>query len=284
MTNDTSSDQQIDKLEDVDLSQYPITTGAVVYPKLAILLQIILHCFSLLLPSVFILTFFESAMNSTFFHWRVLILFFDIFSWWGLYLLTNLIFGKILLILLRLFHQPKEGLFDVDFKNKDYYYFCLRISVKKVIFWIWNNFCFPWATNLAFKVCNMKADFKSTLFDGWSDLEFIEYGQNIMLGQGAMVASSMIIGDYLLIKKVIIGDHVVLGGNCIVAPGTIVGKNCTLGVWAVTHVNQVLEPDYIYLGRPARKFRSIEESKTLSRKQRNRRIVDTGEKVPFKIE
>jgi len=210
-------------------------------------------------------------------------LFSDIFSWWGLYLLTSLIFGKIFLILLRLIHKPKEGVFKVDFKDRDYYYFCLRMAIKKVIFWIWNNFCFPWATNLAFKVCNMKADFKSTLFDGWSDLEFIEYGNNIMLGQGAMVASSIIIGDYLLVKKVIIGDHVVLGGNCIVAPGTIIGKNCTLGVWAVTHINQVLEPDWIYLGRPARKFRSIEESRKLSKKQRSRRIVDTEERIPFEI-
>jgi hypothetical protein len=281
---DNGGNREVENLEDVDLSQYPVTTGAIVYPKLAIALQILLHSIALLLPSVFILTFYESAMNSFFFSWRILLLFLDIFSWWGLYLLTSLVFGKLLLILLSLLQKPREGIFKVDFKDRDYYFFCLRVSVKKVIFWIWNNFCFPWATNLAFKVCKMKADFKSTLFDGWSDLEFIEYGSNIMLGQGAVVSSSIIIGDYLLVKKVIIGDHVVLGGNCIVAPGTIIGKNCTLGVWAVTHINQVLEPNWIYLGRPARKFRSLEERKKLSRKQRNRRIVDTDEKIPFTID
>lgn len=282
--NEDIDGPQIDDLSDVDLTKYPITTGAIDYPKFAIFLQFVLHSLSLLLPSVFILTFFESAMDSTFIHWRVILLFFDVFSWWGLYLLTSLTFGKLFLILLTLLHKPREGVFEVSFKDKDYYYFCLRVAIKKVIFWIWNNFCFPWATNLAFKVCKMKADFKSTLFDGWSDLEFIEYGENIMLGQGATVASSIIIGNYLIVKKVIIGDHVVLGGNCIVAPGTIIGKNCTLGVWAVTHINQVLEPDWIYLGRPARKFQSIKERRKQSRKQRTRRIVDTGEKVSFKID
>ena len=39
------------------------------------------------------------------------------------------------------------------------------------------------------------------MFDGWSDVEFIEYGESVILGQGAVVLSSMIIGDHLLIKK-----------------------------------------------------------------------------------
>lgn len=274
---------KIEDLNSIDISNYPITTNAIIYPKIAIILQIILHIASLLIPSVFILTFFESAMNSQFFHWRVLFLFIDILAWWGIYLLTTLLIGKLILIILKLLHQPKEGIFKINYGDRDYYFFCLRISVKKLIFWIWNNFCFPWATNFAFKICNMRADFKSTLFDGWSDLEFIEYGKNIMLGQGALVSSSIIIDDYIIIKKVIIGDHSVLGGNCIVAPGTVIGKNCTLGVYSVTHINQILEPDWIYIGRPARKYQltSKERESKSPKEDIKRRVVDTGEKIPF---
>jgi len=274
---------KIEDLKNADISQYPITTSAIVYPKLAIFIQLLLHSISLLMSVGLILTFFQSAMGSQFFHWRIFLLFIDIMAWWGLYLLSSLIFGKLTLILLKLLHKPKQGVFKVDFRDKDYYFFCLRVSVKKFIFWIWNNFCFPWVTNFAFKMCDMRADFKSTLFDGWSDVEFIEYGNNIMLGQGAVVSSSIIIGDYLLIKKVIIGDHAVLGGNCIVAPGTIIGKSCTLGVWAITHINQVLEPRWIYVGRPAKKFQRIERSKRLNRKKPTRRLVDTGEKKSYRL-
>ena len=129
----------------------------------------------------------------------------------------------------------------------------------------------------------MKADFKSTMFDGWSDLEFIEFGNNIMLGQGAVVLSSMIVGDHLLIKKVIIGDHVVIGGNAIVAPGSIIGHGATLGVWATTHVGQVLEPDWIYIGRPARKYKSASANFEDSKKQPVRRLVDERKRVPHEV-
>lgn len=281
--DESKENPKIEDLKNVDISQYPITTSAIIYPKLAILVQILLHSISLLMSIGLILTFFQSAMGSQFFHWRIFLLFIDVMAWWGLYLLSSLIFGKLTLILLNLLHKPKQGVFKVDFGDNDYYFFCVRISVKKFIFWIWNNFCFPWVTNFAFKMCDMRADFKSTLFDGWSDVEFIEYGNNIMLGQGAVVSSSIIIGDYLLIKKVIIGDHVVLGGNCIVAPGTIIGKSCTLGVWAITHINQVLEPGWIYVGRPAKKYQKVERSKRLNRKKPTRRIVDTGEKKSYKL-
>ena len=58
-----------------------------------------------------------------------------------------------------------------------------------------------------------------------------------------------------IIKKVIIGDHVVIGGNSIVAPGTRIGKNSTLGAMGITHINQILEPNWIYIGLPAKKYR-----------------------------
>jgi hypothetical protein len=239
------------------------------------------------MPLVMILTFFPSAMDSNFLHWRLLTIFVDVLAWWGAYLLVSLLLGKLFLIILKLLHKPREGLFKINKSNNDYYYFCLRVVVKKFVFWIWNNFCFPWATNLAFKLLGVRTDFKSTLFDGWMDTEFIELGNNMMVGQGAVIMSSMIVridnNDHLLIKKVIIGDHVVLGGHSIVAPGTIIGKSTTLGVWAVTHVGQILEPNYIYIGQPARKYQPTQKALEESKKDFFRRIVDTNERVPFDI-
>jgi acetyltransferase-like isoleucine patch superfamily enzyme len=273
--------------ETIDLAKIPITTNVFTWNYVAILLYLFLHIFSFLMPSVMILTFFNFALDSNFFHWRILLIGIDIFAWWGSYLLISLLLGKLILIILKLNHTPKEGLFKIEKQNAEYKFFCLRITVKKFIFWIWNNFCFPWVSNLAFKMCDIRADFKSTMFDGWSDVEFIEFGNNIMIGQGAQVFSSIIIRiqneDFLLIKKVIIGDHVVLGGNCIVSPGTIIGKSTTLGVWTVTHINQILEPDWIYIGNPARKYQPAQKLIEESRKEPIRRLVDTGERIPFDI-
>lgn len=284
MENDEKSNNSED-IEDFDITKYPITTNAFTWTPMAIFLYCLLHILSFMIPSVLILTFYASAMKGSFSNWwRILIIIVDVMAWWGIYILCSLLFGKLFLSILKLIHKPREGLFKIDKKDKDYSFYCLRISVKKFIFWIWNNFAFPWASNLAFKLCDMKADFKSTIFDGWSDVEFIDYGESIILGQGAVVLSSMIIGDHLLIKKVIIGDHVIIGGNAIVAPGTVIGKGTTLGVWATTHVGQVLEPDYIYIGSPARKYQSARKMVEDSKKIAIRRIVDTGERIPYDVD
>ena len=108
-----------------------------------------------------------------------------------------------------------------------------------------------------------------------------------MIGQGSQIFSSTIIrienSDYLLIKKVIVGDHVVLGANSIVAPGTIIGKGATLGVWTVTHINQIIEPDWIYIGNPAQKYQPAQSAIEESKKQPMRRFVDTGERIEFDV-
>jgi carbonic anhydrase/acetyltransferase-like protein (isoleucine patch superfamily) len=302
MENETSESN----IKAFDITKLPITTNAFTWSFSASLLYIFLNVISLLIPTVMILTFYSFAMDSVFYHWRIFLIFLDIFSWWGAYILMSLVFGKLFLIILELIHKPKEGLFKANKNDSDYYYYCLRTAVKKYIFWVWNNFCFPWVSNFAFKICSMRtmnADFKSTMFDGWSDTEFIEYGNNIMIGQGAVVISSMIIRideeDYFLIKKVIIGDHVVLGGNAIVAPGTIIGHSTTLGVWAMTHIGQILEPYWIYVGHPASKYKrpqwylnqqilekARKEAQKIideSKKPAVRRIVDTNERVQYDV-
>ncbi|MFW9880086.1 MAG: acyltransferase [Candidatus Thorarchaeota archaeon] len=284
MENNKSKTNNDDNLES-NIKNIPITTNGFKWTFTSNLLNIVLHIFSILMPSVMILTFFSFAMASNFFHLRILLIFIDIMAWWGSYLLISLLLGKLFLVILKLIHKPKEGLFSINRKDRDYTHYCLRLTIKKFIFWIWNNFCFPWVNNFAFKMCDISTDFKSTMFDGWSDLEFIEYGNNMMIGQGAQIFSSIIIriknNDYLLIKKVIIGDHVVLGANSIVSPGTIIGKSSTLGVWTVTHINQILDPNWIYIGNPARKYQPAQSAIEESKKQAMRRLVDTGERIPF---
>ncbi|MFX0007962.1 MAG: hypothetical protein ACFFAV_14740, partial [Candidatus Hermodarchaeota archaeon] len=152
----------------VDITRIPMTSNGFRWTFTSTILYLILHIFTLIMPTVMILTFFSFALDSQIFHWRILLIFIDIMAWWGSYLIISLLLGKLFLILLKLIHKPVEGLFKIERKNRDYSYFCYRIAVKKFIFWIWNNFCFPWVSNFAFKMCDVSADFKSTMFDGWS--------------------------------------------------------------------------------------------------------------------
>ncbi len=267
----------------IDIKRYPITTNTFLWTPSASIIYLILHTLSLMMSLCMIITFYVTALRSELFHWRIYFIFIDVLAWWGMYILMALAIGRLFLSILKLAHKPKEGIFKMDKKDSDYSFYCMRIAVKKYIFWVYNNFCFPWAANLAFKSCEISQHYKSTLFDGWSDLEFIEYGDNVMLGQGAVILSSMVIGDHILCKKVIIGDHSVIGGNAIVAPGTIIGANTTLGVWATTHIGQVLDPGWIYIGRPAMKYKQAEKMVEMSRKQAIQRNVDTGERIPLEV-
>jgi carbonic anhydrase/acetyltransferase-like protein (isoleucine patch superfamily) len=102
-----------------------------------------------------------------------------------------------------------------------------------------------------------------------------------MIGQGAVIMSSMVVGKYLIIKKVIFDDYALSGGLSTVAPGTIFGKETVLGAVSSTLYNQVLEPEWIYTGVPARKFRKTKES--LERRNFIRK-VDVDEEKRVQVE
>jgi acetyltransferase-like isoleucine patch superfamily enzyme len=262
-----------------DLNEVPITTRPPIAKRFSIIYIFLI--FISLFPTLYLLfTFYGNVLKNTVLNIIIIRLPIDILVWHLCFLITALGVGKFLLIILELIHKPREGIFKIDLKNKDYFYFCFRVTIKKFIFYVWVSFPIPWISNLAFKICGLKADFKSTLFDGWLDTEFVEFGKNIMVGQGALILSSIIIGDYMLLKKVIIGDHCIIGGYAVVSPGTVMEKGSVLGVWAMTTIGQRVEKDWTYIGYPAQKFKNNAEMRQVNI-QRVRRIVDTGERVEF---
>ncbi len=101
----------------------------------------------------------------------------------------------------------------------------------------------------------VKTKFSNSLFEGWVDTEFMEFGKNVVVGQGAIVQSSVIIGNFLIIRKTVIEENVRVGAHVIIMPGTYIGKNCILNTWSSTMVGQKLEEGWIYNGGPAKKFK-----------------------------
>ncbi|GAH01754.1 unnamed protein product, partial [marine sediment metagenome] len=108
---------------------------------------------------------------------------------------------------------------------------------------------------LAFRWFGIRMDFSSHLNDAWCDAEFVDFGRNVLIGQGATVMSSMVVGKYLIIKRVIFEDYALVGGQTTIAPGTIMGHDSLIGALSTTTYNQVLAPNWIYFGIPGIKLK-----------------------------
>jgi acetyltransferase-like isoleucine patch superfamily enzyme len=200
---------------------------------------------------------------------------------WFVFIVACFLFSKLFLILINLIHKPKEGIFKAELGNNDFEFWSLRIELKKIVFWLIRNWPIPWMDILAFKWFGIKMTLSSTLHDAWSDGEFITFGRRVLIGQGSTIMSSMVVGKYLIIKSVFCDDYSIVGGHSTVAPGTILGKNAMVGAVSNTVFNQILEPDWIYLGIPVKKFKPNKYAES-QREILMKRDVD--EKKKFQIE
>jgi acetyltransferase-like isoleucine patch superfamily enzyme len=178
-----------------------------------------------------------------------------IFFMFYIFIFGALFFSKMLLIFVNLLHKPREGIFLAEIGDKDYEFWMLRTELKKIVLWFMRNSPLPWIDVVAFRWFGIRMDFSSHLNDAWIDAEFVDFGQNVLVGQGATVMSSMVIGKYLIIKRVIFEDHVLVGGQTTIAPGTIIRHNTMIGALSTTTYNQILEPNWIYFGIPGIKLK-----------------------------
>ena len=149
-------------------------------------------------------------------------------------------------------HKPRTGIFLRHPSDKDYRYWCIRNVIKKWPFWLSHRFPFPFMNNFLFKMFGVRTRISNSLFEGWVDTEFLEFGKNVVVGQAAIIQSSMIIGNLLIIKKTVIEDEVRIGSHAIVMPGTHIKKRSVLASNSVTTVDQILDEGYIYVGVPAK--------------------------------
>ncbi|MFW9969202.1 MAG: DapH/DapD/GlmU-related protein [Candidatus Odinarchaeota archaeon] len=169
---------------------------------------------------------------------------------------AGLLFAKILLMIVNAIHKPREGVFLRIPEDQDYRYWSLRNTIKRWPIWLAHRFPFPGVMdNICFKMFSVRTKITNSLFEGWVDTEFIEFGKDVVVGQGAIVQSAVIIGNLLIIRKTIIESDVRIGSHAIVMPGTHIGKKCILAANSVTTVGQILEEGYIYAGIPAKKFK-----------------------------
>ncbi|MFX0072937.1 MAG: hypothetical protein ACFFAO_17810, partial [Candidatus Hermodarchaeota archaeon] len=178
-----------------------------------------------------------------------------LFASYFIFIAGCLFFSKLFLILINLIHKPKEGIFKAEKGDPDFEFWCLRKELKKFVLWVIRNCPLPWIDTWALRWFGTRIDFSSHLYDAWFDMEFVKFGRKVTIGQGAVVMSSMVIGKYLIIKRLFFDDYAVIGGMSVISPGTVIGKDTILGAISNTHINQILEDGWIYMGIPGRKFK-----------------------------
>ncbi|MFX1501091.1 MAG: DapH/DapD/GlmU-related protein [Promethearchaeota archaeon] len=223
-----------------------------------------------LYPILIWLAFFPTSL--------VFIYFFNYFSFWidpiiiifflplslviyySIFILFILLFAKLFLVLFNVIHQQKEGIFHRTLQDKDFLFYLLRTNTKSFVLKIFNYFPLPWAKILALKMFNVAIPYNVGLLDSYIESEFIEIGNNTIIGEGSIVMSSMILGDFLLVKKVILKDNCTIGAFSIVAPGTIVEEGAILGMGSYTRISQCLEKYHIHYGRPAKNRGKIDDN------------------------
>jgi serine acetyltransferase len=168
---------------------------------------------------------------------------------------VSLIFAKIFLVIINAMHKPKEGVFLRTSTDKDYRYWCLRNVIKKWPLWLSHKFPFPFMDNICLKLFGVKTKYSNSLFEGFIDTEFVDFGKNVTIGQSALIQSAIIVGNLFILKKTVLEDNVMIGAHSVVMPGTYIKKNSILAGSSMTTIGQVLDENFIYLGAPAKKYK-----------------------------
>jgi acetyltransferase-like isoleucine patch superfamily enzyme len=232
----------------------PITTNNLFYSK-----YIIIYILELWLGAIPVVFWgYICYLNLVNYWWSwFLIPLFALELYWMYIIIVSWV-AKILLVIVCKLYPPREGVFKID-ETKDYFYWNLRIFIRSLPFTLIRYSAFPWLDFLVYNFLSgskfNKCGMSSVMYDGWIDTEFIETGNNCMIGLGSIVLSHYIDGDLFILKKVKLNDGAIVGAKAIVMPGTEIGKHTTLGAASLTEIDQHLEDYSIYMGMPAKKLK-----------------------------
>ena len=188
--------------------------------------------------------------------WLIWLLPLELFGLAYAFLITSIIFVKIVVIILEKKCPPREGVFERDGREQQYYQ--ARMFFKYYAIWLSRNSTFPWLDAFTYKLFGVKVGTTVVLHEAWVDTEFVEIGDYTMVGMHSQVMSHLLYQDAFVVKKTIIGDNCIVGAYGSVAPGTRMGDESVIGAIAGTLIDQEIEAKSLNVGFPARKVRGIE--------------------------
>jgi len=167
--------------------------------------------------------------------------------------LSAILISVLFLTIIRLIFPPKEGSFTRSIDDKHYYYWNLRNITKKWPLFITASNPFPWLKNrFTLRFFGVEIGKKALCDNCWISSEFVEIGENVIIGMGSSLLSFGIEQDKFILKKIEVGDNVLIGANCVLFPGTTIRNNTKLSAHSYTDFNADLKENSLYNGHPAR--------------------------------
>jgi acetyltransferase-like isoleucine patch superfamily enzyme len=167
--------------------------------------------------------------------------------------LSAILFSLLSLTIIKLIYYPKEGSFSRNVKDKNYLFWNLRNISKKWALFVSASNPFPWLKNrFTLRFFGVKIGKKPICDTCWISSEFVQIGDNVIIGMGSTLLSFGIEQDKFILSKIKVADNVVIGAKCVLLPGTILNKGVKLSAHSYTKFYDVLDENSIYPGHPAK--------------------------------
>lgn len=165
---------------------------------------------------------------------------------------ANIISG-LLLIVCKLLYKPKEGTFKRTVADKNYKYWNIRNAIKKWPLYLNATNPLPWLKNkFTLRFFGVKIGKHTICDNAWISSEFIEIGDDVIIGMGASILSFGIDQDQFILKQISIEDQVLIGAKAVLLPGTTVKNGVSLAALSSTEYDQTLNEKKEYIGNPAK--------------------------------
>jgi acetyltransferase-like isoleucine patch superfamily enzyme len=190
------------------------------------------------------------------------LLFFMPFGIYGnLWLFTFSIAGLTWFIikLLKWIHPPQQGVFPLD--SEEFKFYKRRYWASYFAIWLARALPIPWVDYVVYWMLGNKVGSYVCLYDSWVDIEFIEFGKNVMTSMNSIIMSHAIYQDKFIQLRTVLENNSIVGAQAVVAPGTILEEGGILGAGCSSYIGQHLASNVIHLGNPATK--TIEQKPVL---------------------
>lgn len=221
--------------------------------KKYLIIYLIIMCLSFIPVAFFEYWYIQKFWNSNYYWLFFLLLPFNAVV--ALYILEfSAIFVSLLfLIVVKIIHKPREGIFKRDIKDKDYFYWNVRNIIKKWPLYIAASHPLPWFKNrFVLRFFGTKIERKCICDNSWISSEFVTIGKNVIIGMGSTLLTFGIEQDKFILKKIRVESDALIGAKCVLMPGTCMKRGAKLSAHSYTSYNAVLEADSVYIGHPAK--------------------------------
>jgi hypothetical protein len=227
------------------------------------MISYLLHIWLSFIPAIIFEAFYLNLYYITpnYIYWiYTLLIPINILLVYYLTILISIIIMKIRLAYLIARHKPREGIFKRDINNKDYKFHSLRNYARYFPAFMISTSPLPWFRRILFyKAFGIKIGKGGIQEGSWLPVEFVEIGENAIIGMGTVIMSYIIESDYLLIQKIKIGNNVIVGSKSTIYPGVTIEDNAILAGISEALVGQTLKKDCVYYGYPATYINKIDE-------------------------